>query len=211
MEISWLGHSCIRIRSVESTLITDPYDSSLGLSMGRQTADIVTVSHRHPHHSNFGVIEGNPRVLQGPGEYEIGDFYITGMGTQRHDGQGEPDVNTVFAIHAEGLMLCHLGDLDRALSSRQVEALSRTDVLFVPSGGMCTIDAPQAAEIVNLLGPRIVVPLHYKTEGVTVELLPLDGFLDALGVSGQASEPRINVTATNLPRELSLVVLQRVS
>jgi L-ascorbate metabolism protein UlaG (beta-lactamase superfamily) len=211
LEISWLGHSCLKIRSGDSTLITDPYDDSLGHSMGRPRADIVTSSHRHPHHSYFAGIEGSPRLVRGPGEYEIGNFYVTGIGTERGDGEGEPLINTVFSIQVEGLTLCHLGDLDRALSSRQVEWASRADILCVPSGGVCTMDAIQVAELVGLLGPKIVVPMHYKAEGVTVDLLPLDSFLEALGVTEPALESRIDVTATNLPRELRLVVLRRAS
>ena len=179
--------------------------------MGRPSADIVTASHEHPHHSHVEGVEGSPRVLRGPGEYEIGSFYVTGFGTERGDGEGEPLINTVFSIQVEGLTLCHLGDLDHALSSRQVEWASRADILCVPSGGACTMDATQAAQLVNLLSPKIVVPMHYKAEGVTVELLPLGSFLEALGVTEPAHESRIDVTATNLPRELRLVVLRRAS
>ena len=109
MEITWLGHSCLRIRSNEVTLITDPYGDSLGISLGRQKAEIVTVSHPHPNHSDYHAIEGSPRVLKSPGEYEIADFYITGMGTERNDPEGERQVNTVFTIRCEGVTLCHLG------------------------------------------------------------------------------------------------------
>ena len=210
MEISWLGHSCIRIRSNDVTLILDPYDESLGLSMGLQRADIVTVSHEHPHHSHRSGIEGDPRVLQGPGEYEIGNFYITGVGTDRNVQEGGPAVNTVFGIHAEGLTLWHLGDLNHAFSPRQIEGLGQTDVLFVPAGGVCTIGASSAAELISLVAPKIVVPLHYRAEGVAVELEPLEAFLDDLGVTEQVRQPRLDVTASSLPRDMRVVVLERV-
>ena len=207
MEISWLGHSCVRIRSDDVTLITDPYDESLGPSMGRQRADIVTVSHEHPHHSHRDGIEGDPRVLQGPGEYEIGNFYITGVGTNRNEE--ESTVNTIFGIHAEGLTLWHLGDLNHAFSPRQIESLGHTDVLFAPAGGVCTISASEAAELVNLVGPKIVIPLHYRAEGVKVELEPLEAFLDDLGVAERVRQPRIDVTASSLPRDMRVVVLEK--
>jgi L-ascorbate metabolism protein UlaG (beta-lactamase superfamily) len=211
MEISWLGHSCLRIRSNEVTLITDPYGDSLGISLGRQKADIVTVSHSHPNHSGYHAIEGGPRVLKSPGEYEIADFYITGMGTERNDPEGERQVNTVFTIRCEGVTLCHLGDLNRMLSPRQIEELSQMDVLFVPAGGVCTISPSRVAELINLVAPKIVVPVHYRTDGVLTEMQPLDVFLADMGITDPGRSSRLNVTASNLPKDLRLVVLDRVS
>ena len=209
MEITWLGHSCVRIRSNDVTLITDPFDESLGLSMGAQSADIVTVSHLHPHHSTHAGIQGSPRVLIGPGEYEIANYYITGIGTDRDAPQGEQTINTMYAIHCEGLRLCHLGDLNQGLSSRQIDYLSQTDVLFVPAGGVCTLDTARVVELINLIAPRIVVPLHYRSDGVLVELQPLGPFLEAMGDARAASSARLTVTATSLPRDLQLAVLDR--
>ena len=211
MEITWLGHSCLRIRSNEVTLITDPYGDSLGISLGRQKAEIVTVSHPHPNHSDYHAIEGSPRVLKSPGEYEIADFYITGMGTERNDPEGERQVNTVFTIRCEGVTLCHLGDLNRMLSPRQIEELSQMDVLFVPAGGVCTISPSRVAELINLVAPKIVVPVHYRTDGLLTEIQPLDVFLGGMGVTDPGRSSRLNVTDSNLPKDLRLVVLDRVS
>jgi L-ascorbate metabolism protein UlaG (beta-lactamase superfamily) len=211
MEIAWLGHSSLRFRSNDVTLITDPYADSIGYSMGRPKGDIVTVSNDHPHHSNVDAVEGSPRVVQGPGEYEIANFYISGIGTRGGGLEGERRINTVFTIRVEDLTLCHLGDLNQTLSPRQVQELNPTDVLFVPAGGSCTISAARVAELVNLIGPRLVVPVHYSTEGIKVQLEPLDGFLAEMGVSALAPQATLNVTSTNLPRELRVVVLQRVT
>jgi L-ascorbate metabolism protein UlaG (beta-lactamase superfamily) len=189
--------------------LTDPYAETLGLSMGRQQADIVTISHFHPHHSHYDGIEGNPRLLRGPGEYEIANFYVTGMGAVRNDQGGERSINTIFAIHCEGVTLCHLGDLNRELTSRQIDELSQTDVLFVPAGGVCTISSSQVARLVDLVAPRIVVPLHYRIEGVRADVLPLDAFLQDMGGTERAYHSRISVTASNLPRELRLDILER--
>ena len=208
MEILWLGHSSLRLRSGNATLVTDPYRDSLGLSMARVTADIVTVSHDHSHHSHYDAIEGSPHVLRGPGEYEIANFYISGMGTDRGDRGGERQVNTVFTIRAEGLTLCHLGDLNQSLSPAQVEELNETDVLFVPAGGICTIGAIKAAELVHLIRPRIVTPVHYRVEGVAVELESMDAFLGEMGVSNVEAQAKLNITSSSLPQELSVVVLR---
>ena len=209
MEIVWLGHSALRVVSRGVTLITDPYSDSLGVSMGSVKADIVTVSNDHPHHSYSQAVEGAPRVLDGPGEYEITDFYITGMGTRREESEDSKLINTVFTIVAEGLTLCHLGDLSQRLSPGQAEELNQTDILFVPAGGSCTVGTSEVTELVNLIRPRIVVPIHYWLQGYRVELDPLDKFLTEMGVAEIAPQARLNVNATNLPRDQQVVVLNR--
>ena len=211
MEIVWLGHSSVKLLSNDVTLITDPYADTVGYSMGHPEAQITTVSNDHPHHSNFASIKGDPRVLKGPGEYEIANFYITGMATPRlTDGHGQDrQINTVFTIRTEGLTLCHLGDLSEPLSPAQVQALNRSHVLFVPAGGICTIGVAKVAELVNLIAPSIVVPLHYRVEGDGLELEPLNGFLAEMGLSQIDPQPRLNVTSANLPRKLRVVVLRR--
>ena len=209
MEITWLGHSCIRIKSGTSTLLTDPFASSLGLPMGRQTADVVTMSQAHPHHGYADGVQGNPRVLSGPGAYEIGGFRIVGIATDRGAEGDVRATNTVYSFSCEGVTLCHLGDLNRPLSPTQQQDLGHTDVLFVPAGGVCTLGTGRVAEVVNTLAPRIVVPLHYQMPGVDLGLGPLEAFLSDMGVAEPRRESELTVTATNLPRELSLVVLSR--
>ena len=211
MEINWLGHSCLRIRSRGVTLITDPYPNSLGLSMGKPRADIVTISNDHPHHSYHDAVQGDPRVLEGPGEYEIANYYINGMGIARGEYEGDRRINTVFTFRVEGLTLCHLGDLSQTLSPRQVEGLRRTDVLFAPVGGGCIADTTQMSQLVSLIEPRIVVPLHYGVDGVNVELGSLQAFLTALEITEAPPQSKLNVTPTNLPKELQVSVLQRAS
>ena len=117
-------------------------------------------------------------------------------------------INTVFTIRAEGLVLCHLGDLNQKLSPRQVQMLRGTDVLFAPAGGGCTISTSEVAELVNTVNPRIVVPVHYKDERVKVELGSLEVFLSELGISGVEPQAKLQVTETNLPRELQVAALQ---
>lgn len=81
----------------------------------------------------------------------------------------------------------------------------------MPAGGVCTLSTASVAELVNLVAPKIVVPLHYRTEGVRVELEPLGALLDDMGVTEPAGQPRIDVTASNLPRDMRLVVLTPVT
>ena len=208
MEITWLGHSALQIRGAQVTLITDPYADTLGISMGPREADVVTVSNPHPHHSNAAAIDGDPRVITGPGEYEVANFYITGFGTRGRDFEGERRVNTVYTYRAEGLTLCHLGDLSANPTPSEVNELSQADVLFAPAGGVCTLDASRIAQLVRTIEPRILVPVHYRYDDVDTELDPLEKLLNEFGITELSPQPRLNVTATNLPAELRVTALQ---
>ena len=210
MEITWLGHSSIKIQSGDATLVTDPYDNSIGMSMSRTSAEIVTVSHDHPNHSSVNKVSGSPRVLTGPGEYEIGSFYIRGLGTRRSTSDDGPrQVNTIYSIRAEGLSVCHLGDLNESLPPRISDELSKTDILIVPAGGVCTLGVDRAVALVNLIGPRMVIPVHYGSDDSRVELGPLNAFLDEIGATEASPVNRLTITTTNLPRELRVVVFNR--
>lgn len=208
MEIDWLGHSAVRIRSGNATVITDPYADSLGVTMPRHRANIVTVSHHHPHHSQISAVDGEPRVLDGPGEFEVANYSISGMGTRRDSPDAPRQINTVYTIRVEGLTVCHLGDLNHRLTPSQAQEINDTDILLVPGGEVCTIGIEGVAELVNLIQPRILVPIHYRTQGVAVELGPLDPLLSELGVTGVGAQRRLVVSATSLPRELEVVALE---
>lgn len=207
MDITWLGHSCFRIKSKEVILITDPYDSTLGYTWPGATANIVTLSHTHAGHSNAAGVEGNPKIIHRPGEYEVKGVFIIGLPTYHDAVQGaNRGRNVIYLIELEDLRLCHLGDIGHIPSSHQVEELSEVDVLFVPIGGVSTIDAKTATEILRLLNPKIVIPMHYRTD-VTTWLDPLDKLTAAMGLRDIVSQPKLTVTRSNLPSESKLIVL----
>ena len=209
MEIVWLGHSCFRLRAREAAVLTDPCPKSTGYSMGRPTADIVTVSHDHEGHSAVGGVAGSPRVVRGPGEYEMAGVLITGIRTY-HDNQrgARQGTNTAFIIEAETLRLCHLGDLGHLPTPEQVEAMGGIDILLVPVGGGNTLDATAAAETVSLLEPKLVIPMHYATPATTRKLDPLDRFLKEIGASPDlTAQPRLSVSHGSLPHEIQVAVL----
>lgn len=211
MDITWLGHACFRMKIKDLFLITDPFDATLGYPWPDPSASIVTVSHSHPGHNNPGGVEGSPRVVSRPGEYEIKGVFIIGVPTFHDAVQGaNRGRNTVFVIEAEDLRLCHLGDLGHALSSKQIEELSAIDILFIPVGGVSTIDARGAAEVVRLLNPRIVIPMHHHT-GVTPWLEPLEKFTSGMGMREVVPQPKLTVTRSNLPPETRVVVLDYAS
>ncbi len=208
MEIVWLGHSCFRIRGKEATIVTDPFDKTLGYPMRKPTANIITVSHSHPQHSFVGGVAGNPRVVSRPGEYDIANAFINGIATFHDKDKGaQRGKNTVFFMEIDEVKVCHLGDLGHVPTTEQVEQMSGTDILMVPVGGGSTLDAAAAAETIGLLEPRLVIPMHYKTEVVKIELDPLDRFLKQMGVKEVETQPKLNVTKSNLPPETRVLVL----
>jgi len=200
MDISWLGHSCFRIVGTQATVITDPYSPDLGYSLGKPTARVVTVSHQHPGHFYVQGIVGEPKLVTGPGEYEISDVLIIGM-TTFHDGEEgrKRGKNTAYLMEVDEVSICHLGDLGHVLTTEQVEEIENADVLLLPVGGVSTINAPMAAEIVRQLEPKVVVPMHYKTEALNRELEPVDRFLKEMGVKEINSRPKLSFTKANLP------------
>ena len=209
MDIVWLGHSCFRLRAREAAIITDPCPKSTGYNMGRPTADIVTVSNEHEGHNAVAGVAGSPRVLRGPGEYEVAGVLITGIRTY-HDNQrgAERGTNTAFAIEAENIRVCHLGDLGHQPTPEQVDAMGRVDILLVPLGGGSALDAAAAAETVSLLEPKLVIPMHYATSASTRKLDSLDRFLKETGTSpSETLESRLSVRRTSLPHETQVVVL----
>jgi L-ascorbate metabolism protein UlaG (beta-lactamase superfamily) len=208
MEIVWLGHSCFRIRGREATIVTDPFNKTLGYPVKKPTASIVTVSHQHPQHSFTDGITGNPRVIHRPGEYEIANVFISGIATFHDASEGEErGKNVVYLIRIEEVGICHLGDLGHVPSAEQIEQMGGVDVLMVPVGGGPTIGSAAAVEIISLLQPRIAIPMHYKTEAVKMELAPLEPFLKEMGVKEVVPQPKLSVSKTSLPMETGVVVL----
>jgi L-ascorbate metabolism protein UlaG (beta-lactamase superfamily) len=208
MEITWLGHSCFKLRGKQASILTDPFDNTIGYNLGKITADIVTVSHDHPQHSFASGVGGDPKVLRGPGEYEIAGIFIYGTTTFHDSNKGQTrGKNTVYLMEIDDIKVCHLGDLGHALSAAQIEEISDTDVLLIPVGGVSTIDAAGAVEMINVVQPKIVIPMHYKTAVTKLELDPVDKFLKEMGIKEASPLPKLTVNKSMLPLETQVVVL----
>ena len=209
MEISWLGHSCFRLKGKQATVITDPYSPDLGYSLGKPAANIVTVSHQHPGHAYTEGVGGNPRVVKGPGEYEISGVLIIGITTFHDEDRGKiRGKNTVYLIEMDEISICHLGDLGHVLTNEQVEELGNVDVLLVPVGGGSTINAAPATEIVRQLEPKVVIPMHYKTEALKRGLEPVSRFLKEIGVHDTTPQAKLSFTRSNLPLSSQVFLLE---
>ena len=211
MELSWLGHSCFRLRGKEATLITDPPGLSTGYTLGRLTADIVTISHHHAGHDYVQGIGGDPHVVDGPGEYEIQQTLITGVQTYHDNERGKRlGRNTAYLITLDDIHFCHLGDLGSKLDSRAQEALNGCDVLLIPVGGGNALNAEQATEVISQLEPRLIVPMHYGTPAFKPngsQLDPVDRFLREMGVEAPEPLPKVAITKASLPAEPQVILL----
>jgi L-ascorbate metabolism protein UlaG (beta-lactamase superfamily) len=198
MEITWYGHSCFRFgERGKATLVTDPYDESLGYPMPKLKADVVTISHEAPGHSNVDNVKGYQRLITGPGEYEIGGIFI--IGSALHNTESDPPKRNVgYTFDFDGLNIAHLGDLDHVPQQSTIEAMGNVDI----------VNATQAAEVIGLLEPSIVIPMHYKTDESVLELETVDRFLKEMGVSRIQQEDTLKITKSNLPEQTQIVVLR---
>ena len=170
--------------------------------------ELVTISHQHPGHSYVQGISDEPKLITAPGEYEISDVLIIGMATFHDEEEGRTKgKNTVYLIEIDEVSICHLGDLGHALTAEQIEEIENVDVMLLPVGGVSTIDAPLAAEMVRQLEPKIVVPMHYKTEALSWKLEPVESFLKEMGTNEIEPQPKLSLTKTGLPTSTQVLLL----
>jgi len=212
MEITWYGHSCFRMTERNmASVVTDPFDSkSIGYSPLKLKAEVVTVSHSAPGHNHVASVKGTSHVIEGPGEFEIGGVFITGVQTESGSGRKKSangTQNTLYLFDYEGLTIAHLGDLRVVPTQTEIEALGTVNVALVPVGGGGGLNAAKAAEVISLLEPNLVIPMHYSTPAAKLSLDSLNKFLKEMGLAKQASQPSLKVSRSGLPDETHVVVL----
>lgn len=212
MIITWQGHSCFKIQDKIGpdgvTLVTDPYDKEVGLKVPNFEADIITVSHDHHDHNNIAALRGTPFIIDCAGEYDRKGILIEGIDSYHDEKKGEERGNNIiYRIEVDDISVAHLGDLGTVLDNTQLEKLVGTDVLLIPVGGKYTLDAKKAVEVISQIEPRIVIPMHYKTEGLKMDLDPIDKFIKELGLT-PSYEEKLKISKKDLPAEdMELVIL----
>ncbi len=210
MEITWYGLSCFRLTERGmATIVTDPYDhTSTGLEPLKLRGDIVTISHDASGHNNQQSVKGRTQVLTGPGEYEIGGVFITGVQTngQIKKGIDEPR-NTLYVFDYDGVTVAHLGDLRRVPSQAEIEALGNVSVALVPVGGGGGLSPSKAIEMISLLEPGIVIPMHYHTPGIKLKLSPVTKFLKEMGIANLEPQTSLKLSRSNVPEETKVILL----
>jgi len=196
------------MRGREGIVITDPPDPKSGHAIPRTEAGLVTMSHEHAGHASLRSVAGEPVVLRGPGEYEVHDMLVTGIGSFHDDEKGaERGRNTIFAIRLDDLVICHLGDLGHALPAADLEKLGDIDIALVPiSGPDVNLSAARAAEIVHQLEPKVVVPMSFDPDDKKKDT-PYARLLHELGVKELEFVSKLSVTRSSLPENLQVIAL----
>ena len=212
MMITWQGHSCFKIQDKVGpegvTVVTDPFDKEIGLKVPNFEADIVMVSHNHHDHNNVGALRGNPFVIDCAGEYDFKGVLVEGIDSFHDDKSGaDRGRNIIYRMEIDDISVAHLGDLGAPLDNSQLEKLVGTDILLIPVGGKYTLDAKGAVEVISQIEPRMVIPMHYKTEGLKIDLDSLDKFIKELGIE-PIYEEKLKISKKDLPQEdMELVIL----
>jgi L-ascorbate metabolism protein UlaG (beta-lactamase superfamily) len=221
-KLTWYGQACFLLESAGGTrVVMDPIPGAIGYTPPADLkADVVTVSHEHGDHNNVALVQGKPKVLRGLTEdkkgwvrvnEKAGDVAIRSVGVYHDEEKGaKRGLNAVFVFEVAGVRIAHLGDLGHLLDDKQVSAIGNVDVVLIPVGGFFTIDARQATRVVDQLRPRlIVVPMHYKTDVLTIkELATVDAFLagkpnvrrekgNTLSITGVKARPSTEVVVLN--------------
>lgn len=204
-DVQYLGLTSFRLRGRDGIILCDPFDRSAGIDPGRPTAHIVTTSHTHPLHSAIAQVrpmrDEPVFVIDGPGEYEVRGVLITGVRTRPHPERPQaPTYNTVYVIHLDDVVFCHLGKLSRELTQTQLEEIGNVDVLLIPVGGNDTLTPPEAASVISQIEPRIVIPMYYALDNLHLDqpLATLDKFAHEVGLKDPIAEEKVSITPASL-------------
>lgn len=216
MDITYLGHSAFKIKTKTATVITDPFDSKMvGFKYPTTDADIVTISHKHEDHNCLEKISGIKKVIEGPGEYEVGGVSIMGYPSFHDSKNGEErGRNTIYIFEADGLKIAHLGDLGHILDDDFISEMGAIDILMIPVGGRFTLGPKEAVEVVGKIDPYFIIPMHYKDEGINEsefgELESKEMFLKEIGKTVEVL-PKFTIKREDISEEQTakVIVLER--
>lgn len=208
MEITWYGQSCFRMTERATlAVVTDPFSAGAGMEPPKLKADVVTISRDDLRHNNVNAIvgaqRGDVRKITGPGEYEMGGVFITGV-AMRPDKKNSDQKCTVYAFNFDGLSVAHLGGLAFVPTQSQIDALETVDVLLVPISGEDELNAAQASEVISMIEPSVVVPMGYGPAGKE----SLNKFLKEMGLASPKAQEALKVTKSGLPEDTQVMLLE---
>ncbi|MDP8225525.1 MAG: MBL fold metallo-hydrolase [Candidatus Lernaella stagnicola] len=213
MKIRWNGHSSFTVTADDGTVIvTDPYEpGAFGGGIGYQQItdqpDIVTISHDHADHNFTDGFQNDFVVIRDGGEAK--GIHFTAVNSFHDENEGaERGTNTIFVFVVDGVRLCHLGDLGHILSDDQIEAIGQVDALMTPVGGYFTVDPLQATDAVERINPKIVLPMHFKTDKCGFPIAEVAEFLIGKENVKQIDADEIEVSADRLPGAREIIVLR---
>lgn len=214
MILRYYGHSFFTLTNEQGcVLATDPYGDFYNYPKRRVPADICTVSHHHHDHEGLSCLTGDPLVIDSAGSHRTeAGIKIIGVPVahDHHQGQHRGD-NLFFIIEMDGLRIGHAGDLGHVPTAAQVKEIGRLDVLLLPVGGNYTIDAAEALQTMQLLHPRLTIPMHYRTEyNQDMPVSTLDGFLTIANAQPQPV-PLLRLTAEDIGQRDSVMVMDIIA
>lgn len=206
IQIRWHGHSCFEITN-DVTLVTDPHDGkSIGIPAPVVEGDIILVSHDHYDHNSVKSVEkGGSKVVKDERKRTIFNVDIKGIKTYHDENSGEiRGENIIFKFLIDGVRFCHLGDLGHKIEDGIVEKIGTVDILFIPVGGNFTIDSDDALEIIKLIKPTIIVPMHYKIGGLSLPIDTIDKFLEKSNFKILKVGNEIDFEKVDIPKETEI-------
>jgi len=203
LQIRWHGHSCFEITN-EMTIVTDPHDGrSIGIPAPSVLGDIILVSHDHYDHNSVKTVEKqDSKVITDERKRTIGAIQVNGIPAFHDAVHGEHRGKMIlYKFISDDVTFCHLGDLGHVLDQKTIEQIGQVDILFIPVGGTYTIDAAQAWVVVNSIKPRIIIPMHYRIEGLSIPIADVDGFLESSPFKIRKVGNEIDIEKDELPKE----------
>ncbi len=215
MKIRWYGHAAFLITSDEGTkIIIDPYEpGAFGgqLSYGKieDKSDIIISSHDHADHNYTRDLPGTPQIILGSVSKTIKGIPIRGISAYHDPSRGkERGTNTIFTLTVDHIQLCHLGDLGHLLSDQELGEIGPVDILLIPVGGLFTIDSKEATKVGEQIKPKILIPMHFKTEKCGFPIAAVGDFLEGKTNVKKAKSSEATFDKANLPREMEILVLE---
>jgi L-ascorbate metabolism protein UlaG (beta-lactamase superfamily) len=215
MKIKWYGHSAFLITSDQGVkIITDPYESGAyggQLSYGqiKDQVDLVLTSHDHADHNDTKSLPGSPEIVKGSGSKTVKGISIKGISTYHDPSKGsERGANTIFTFTVDGIKICHLGDLGHILSEKELAEIGSVDILFIPVGGYFTIDAKEATRAAEQIKPKVLIPMHFKTEKCGFPIAPVEDFLKGKPNTKRPKSSEVAFEKTTLPQQMEIFVLE---
>ena len=214
MKIKWYGHAAFLITSDQGVkIITDPYEpGAFGgqLSYGKilDQVDFVLTSHDHADHNYIKDLPGSPRIISGVAAKTIKGISIKGIATFHDPSKGsERGTNTVFTLNVDGVQVCHLGDLGHVPGQKELAEIGPVDLLMTPVGGFYTIDAKEATQVADLIKPKVLIPMHFKTEKCGFPIAPVEDFLKGKARVKSLGASEISFDKSTLPQQMEIVLL----
>ena len=217
VKVQWFGQACFQITSPAGLkILIDPFSPETGYPMPDVSPDVVLVTHEHFDHNYVAMAKGNPQIFHGLNpktqdwskvDVKIKDVRIYSVNAWHFESQADAGrgKDAIFVIEMPGVRLVHTGDIGRPMTEAQIKQIGKVDALFICVGGVYTVDAKGAAKVIGQLNPKMIFPMHYKTEPLKVALNPIDPFL-----AGKTNVTKItgnSYTITKLPEKQEIIVL----